>query len=406
MSDAAKPIPIEPMRGDAPPRTLALDSGTAAGVAFDLCAAGIAVAGDDGRIAHANAAMAAILGRTPAELVGRTLLELAHPDDRGAHLQRVVRLTTGDGHPPSLELRFLRPDGRTAWCRTQLRVADRGERGRAFVVTLVDVTERREAEARRLADAVAAERASRERAEGANRAKADFLAVLSHELRTPLNAIAGYAELLQLGIPERVPAAVTQHVARIQENEHHLQALVDSILGFAKLEAGRVEYDIADALVEDVLRALEGAMAPQLAARGLTLRLESSDARLRMRADPEKLGQVLRNLVGNAIKFSDRGEVIVTAEAGSDEGLGRVVRLHVRDGGCGIPGEQQEAIFRPFVQLTPRPSARAAGFGLGLAISREYARAMGGDLFVRSRVGQGSTFTVVLPEGGEERAEG
>jgi signal transduction histidine kinase len=273
-------------------------------------------------------------------------------------------------------------------------------RGRVFVVTLEDVTERREAEARRVADALRSERAARERAEGANRAKTEFLAVLSHELRTPLNAIAGYAELLQLGIPDRLPAAVAQHVARIHENEHHLQALVDSILGFAKLEAGHVEYDIADVLVEDVLRALEGVLAPQLAARGLTLRLDAPPAPTRVRADPDKLGQVLRNLVGNAIKFSDRGEIVVAAAAEGDERLGRVVRFRVRDEGCGIPGEQQEAIFRPFVQLTPRPSARAAGFGLGLAISREYARAMGGDLLVESRVGEGSTFTVVLPGGG------
>jgi signal transduction histidine kinase len=230
-------------------------------------------------------------------------------------------------------------------------------------------------------------------AESANRAKAEFLAVMSHELRTPLNAIGGYAELLEMGIRGPVTPQQSDDLRRIQTSQRHLLGLINEVLNYAKLETGTVQYDLADVPVREVLTTAESLVAPQARANGLTLALTECPATVVVRADAEKLRQILVNLLSNAIKFTPGGGHVDMACAH----LGAVVAIRVRDTGIGIPPDKLQVIFDPFVQVRSDLTRTHEGTGLGLAISRDLARGMGGDLTVQSVVGQGSTFTLTLP---------
>jgi signal transduction histidine kinase len=240
-----------------------------------------------------------------------------------------------------------------------------------------------------------AERA-REEADRANRAKSDFLAVMSHELRTPLNAIAGYAQLLEMEISGPVTPAQRDALARIARNQSHLSRLINDVLHFAKIDAGQIVYSITDVHVNDALLGLEALVGPQLLAKRLEFTYRPCDASVTVRADREKLEQIVLNLLSNAIKFTpEGGRIDVWSEA-----TGALpVKIRVRDTGVGIAPERQRAIFEPFVQGERSPQSPNDGVGLGLAISRELARGMGGDLTVESIVGRGSVFTLTLPSG-------
>jgi signal transduction histidine kinase len=245
-------------------------------------------------------------------------------------------------------------------------------------------------------------RAARAAAEQASRAKSEFLAVMSHELRTPLNAIGGYAELLELGIRGPITPAQREDLGRIQKSQRHLLKLINEVLNYARLEAGALTYEIVDVPVAEIVAAAESLVAPQLRAKGVTF-ASAGDAPLTVRADRDKLQQILLNLLSNAVKFTDstprrpaRIEVWWRADAGR-----RVVRIAVGDTGVGIPADKLDVIFEPFVQVNASLTRTTEGTGLGLAISRDLARAMGGDLVAESVEGEGSTFTLTLPRGDE-----
>jgi PAS domain S-box-containing protein len=238
-----------------------------------------------------------------------------------------------------------------------------------------------------------AERAARDEAEQANRAKSQFLASMSHELRTPLNAIGGYVELIQMGLRGAVTDQQRTDLERIQRAQQHLLGLINDVLNFARLEAGKIALNLGDVPVSEVLDEVEALIEPQAADRGILYGRGPAEDGVRMRADREKLEQVLLNLLSNAIKFTGPGGSVSL----EFERVDGTVCIHVRDTGCGIPAEKLDAVFEPFVQVDPDLTRTRQGTGLGLAISRELARAMGGDLTVRSALDEGSTFTVHLP---------
>jgi signal transduction histidine kinase/FixJ family two-component response regulator len=257
------------------------------------------------------------------------------------------------------------------------------------VITVVtEVSE--EFEARQAADA------ARKEAEAANRAKSEFLAAMSHELRTPLNAIAGYVQLLEMEIHGPITNAQRAALERVMRSEQHLLSLITDVLNFAKLEAGRVEYELQNVNLFDVADGSMALVEPQLASRRLRGEL-SIPPDVAVVADSEKLRQILLNLLSNAAKFSNVGGTVVVGVAprtdGGDDGL---VRLTVADTGVGIPLSKQQVIFDPFVQVHRDLRNPTEGTGLGLAISRDLARGMGGDLLVESAEGAGSTFTLLL----------
>ena len=236
-------------------------------------------------------------------------------------------------------------------------------------------------------------RQAREIAEQANRAKSDFLAVMSHELRTPLNAISGYVDLLSMELGGPVTPQQRDFLARIQNSQKHLLSVIEDVLGFARLEGGHLAFAMQPVLVYDVILSLEAMVEPELRKRQLTFSRQVPEPNLVAWADPEKLRQILLNLLANGMKFTpEGGRISIGAERDGDK-----VRMWVSDTGIGIPSEQLQQVFDPFFQVERGPTRRYSGVGLGLSISRDLARAMKGALWLESTPGQGSTAWLVLP---------
>ncbi len=231
-----------------------------------------------------------------------------------------------------------------------------------------------------------------EGAQEASRAKSEFVAVMSHELRTPLNALAGFSSLLEEGIYGPVTDEQREALRRMRSAREHLMALIDQVLDVARVEAGtrraRPEPVDLPALVRNVCDALRGAVD----ARGLSLDVQLDDDVPVVQTDPGMVRQILTNLVGNALKFSEHGGISVRLHACEDD-----VCVEVADTGPGIAPELQERVFEPFFQVDPSTTRLQGGVGLGLALSREFAGLLGGTLTLRSEPGHGSTFTLRLP---------
>jgi signal transduction histidine kinase len=243
----------------------------------------------------------------------------------------------------------------------------------------------------RLYDAACA--AQRE-AEAANRAKSDFLATMSHELRTPLSAIIGYAELLADGVVAPVVPAQEAPLSRIGASARHLLALIEDILTFARVEAGRDEMRTTRVDAVELAREVAEMIEPSALQQTLAFAVHAPDGALPIVTDARKARQILLNLLGNAVRYTERGEVVLEVRANAGGG----VVFAVRDTGLGIAAEHRARIFEPFWQVDQSHARRKGGTGLGLAVSRQLAELLGGELRLESAIGRGSTFTLVLPD--------
>jgi signal transduction histidine kinase len=216
--------------------------------------------------------------------------------------------------------------------------------------------------------------------------------MMSHELRTPLNAILGYADVLELQVDGPVTAAQLSYISRIRAAGKMLLRLINDVLDLAKLEAGRLTFQIEDVPINDIILSLQAFVEPQLAKRGVTYRAHPCLQGLVARGDRNKIEQILLNLLSNAVKFTEHGQIDVSCHAIRDE-----ILVEVTDTGRGIPEAMIESIFEPFVQGERELTRTTPGTGLGLSISRQLARGMGADITVTSKEGAGATFTLKLP---------
>ena len=339
------------------------------------------------------------VGQPLEQQIGYGWASVIHPADT-ERAEANYRERTAAREPFNIELRIRRHDGEYRWVLNSgtPRINDAGEFS-GYIGSCVDITDRKDGEIERerlLArerSARAEADAARIAAEHANDVKAQFLAAMSHELRTPLNAIGGYVDLMELGIRGPINDVQREDLDRIRKNQRHLLGLINNVLNFAKIEAGHVEYHIAETPLNGVLQEMYSLVAPQIRVRGLTYDYAPCSPSILVRADIEKVQQVLLNLLSNAIKFTEAGGNVRLECACTDA----VAAVRVVDTGVGIPVEKLEAIFQPFVQVDQNFTRQGQGTGLGLSISRELARAMGGDITVESVLGEGAVFTLSLP---------
>jgi len=233
--------------------------------------------------------------------------------------------------------------------------------------------------------------AARDEAQRANNAKNDFLAVMSHELRTPLNAIIGYGSLLRDGIPDPVTQGQRQQIERIGASAKHLLALIDEVLTLSRLDLGRERITPTSIGVAGLVEEAAAMMEPEARKKGLALSLVLPDQEVSMVTDAGKLRQALVNLLGNAVKFTDQGEVCIRARY---EGESEAVVFEVEDTGIGIAPQHLPRVFEAFWQVDQAPTRKVGGTGLGLHVTRRLVRLLGGEVSARSVVGQGSCFTI------------
>jgi PAS domain S-box-containing protein len=377
----------------------------------------------DGRVATWNRGAERIAGYRATEIIGQHFSKFYTREDLATRKpERELEIAQETGKYEEEGIR-VRKDGSTYWTNV-LITALRNKTGElvGYAKVTRDLTERRAAEIQAIEDAqrVAAEEGARReaeirerelralndalrkrteeaeqalaRADEANRAKSEFLAAMSHELRTPLNAIGGYAELLSMGISGPITDDQREQLVRIRKSQGHLLGIINDILNFSKIEAGKLAYDLRPMSLQAVMESVGVIMLPQAMARGLTLDVTTDHDQLMATADRGKVEQIVLNLVSNAVKFTNEGHVGIRALRLPGDKVG----IEVSDTGVGIPSDQIDAIFEPFYQVGRTLTSTNEGTGLGLAISRDLARAMDGDVTVMSIPGEGSTFTLEL----------
>ncbi|MDR7519135.1 MAG: ATP-binding protein [Armatimonadota bacterium] len=331
---------------------------------------------------YVSPAATAITGYTPEEHYAEPDLwfRIVDPDDRPA-LERLLHAAEEPSRP--LVFRWVRKDGAMAWTE-QRAVVVHDEAGRPVAVEGVvhDITDRKRAEEDRLA---------REAAEAADRAKSEFLARISHELRTPLNSILGFAQLLQMS---DLPPDHREDVEHIIAAGRHLLDLIGEVLDIARIEDGRAPLSLAPVRVREVLEEVSALVRPLAVQRHIALQaVLPAGCGYAVLADRRHLKQVLLNLLSNAVKYNREGGLVLVS---CEETPGGRLRVRVQDTGPGLAPDKVARLFTPFERLGAERTG-VQGTGLGLALSRRLAEAMGGKLDVHSQVGVGSTFWVELP---------
>jgi len=338
------------------------------------------------RFLRINRAGAHGIGATdPSQVHGKTVFDFfAEPLARGFNADEQRVLTTGEPLLNKLEAQDDDPETTRWWLTSTVPLRNREGDVVGLVGSSRDVTELHQLEEELRAATLAAETASR--------AKSDFLATMNHELRTPMNAIIGYSHLLLDGLDG--PLSLEQHrdVSRIASAADRLLALINNVLDLAKIESGRFDLDSEQVRLEEIFEQVRMELAPQASGRRVDLVFELPADLPAISADPQRLRQIMLNLVGNAVKFTEHGHVTVAARASFSE-----IELIVRDTGIGIDPAAMPFIFDEFRQADSSTARRYGGTGLGLAITRRLVEMHGGAIDVESTPGLGSTFTIRLP---------
>jgi PAS domain S-box-containing protein len=368
------------------------------------------VSDERGIIEDANDALADLIGVSAVNVIGKSIDSFIHPRVRRELDERLLALPRGN-RLDEREMQVNALDGKVVPVEATVSILEAAPGGRkSFCWLLRDVSIRQETEdsmhalnrslnarvaqrTRELELALEGEQSARKEAETANRIKTELFARLSHEFRTPLHAVSGYLEILQQNIHGGLTKEQRRDVERIHQAQEHLMALVNMILDFAKLEAGPIELSMTEMPIEETLVGAEALVFPQFTKKGITYTHRPGDPTLTVFADREKVQQIIVNLLANAMKFTPAGGSVELDWRIEDESL----LVRVRDTGPGIPADKVDQIFEPFVQLRSPGSVPTGGTGLGLPISRDLARAMGGDVAATSTPGVGSLFTVTLP---------
>ncbi|MBL8485990.1 MAG: PAS domain S-box protein [Rhodocyclaceae bacterium] len=377
---------------------------------------------DNRLVTYITPSVERLLGVKVEEIVGQNFLKTLLPEsaERAAKgLGKTLgEIAAGQTHDLTrlIEVEHPHPDGRIVKVEMVINyVLDEAGHPVSLVGISRDITERKAAEAelrkyRQHLEELVAERTrelsqAKEVAEAANRAKSTFLANMSHELRTPLNAIIG---MTGLALRRATDPKQADQLQKVEGASHHLLGIISDILDISKIEADRLELEERDLELAPILDDTVAAVSSKALAKGLGLEtsVEPGLAGRRFRGDPERLRQVLLNLVGNAVKFTERGRVSVRVREAAASGLGSLLRFEVEDTGIGIPVEDQPRLFSAFEQADASPTRKYGGAGLGLAVSRAIVRLMGGEIGVESTPGAGSVFwfTVRLASGPAEPA--
>ncbi len=328
-----------------------------------------------------NPAGERMIGYTREEALGMNLTELIPPEHRPAARARVQATISQEDEKP-YEVEIIRKDGQRRMLEFSPHLIKRDGRPLRVEGIVRDITERMRVQAE-------FERA-KEMAEAANRAKSEFLANMSHEVRTPMNGVIGVSELV---LATGLTTEQREYVETIQACAESLLGVINDILDFSKIEARKLELDSAKFDIRKLTAEVSRTMRMRMDEKGLVLHTAvAGEVPERLVGDPYRLRQILVNLIGNAVKFTDRGSISVDITLEHRAGADCVLRFAVRDTGVGIPREKQGAIFRPFEQADGSSSRRHGGTGLGLAICAQLAMLMRGAIWLESEVGQGSTF--------------
>jgi PAS domain S-box-containing protein len=343
----------------------------------------------DGRFSSANPAAERISGYSSEELLGISFAALISDDERAA-VQEQFQAALG-GVPQEIDTWILRKDGeRVDLAMTVVPIVVHGEVVGVYGIA-EDWTVRRRLEMEREV-VLARESLARAQAESASQAKSTFLSIVSHELRTPLNVIGGYADLLLEGDAGRLSARQVRPLHRIRASADQLAQLIDTILSYTRMEPEAEELRLERVDLARLVREVVALAEPLAVEKGLSVRTRIPRSTVPLRIDSIKVRQALLNLLSNAIRFTEAGEIAILMRAGSER-----VEVEVRDTGIGIAGEHLEQIFEPFWQVEHPLTRTIGGAGLGLSVTRRIAEQLGGSVGVESDPGRGSAFTLILP---------